>query len=231
MLIGTFKHQTPHFELDLDFKISGNGITALFGRSGSGKSSLLRLVAGLDRAKTGSLTFQGEEWQSDQKNIFVPTHLRRVGYVPQDAFLFPHLDVRENLNFGFSRVKPSDRVFAMDEIINQLDIESLLHRKTDRLSGGEKQRVCIARALLTSPKLLLLDEPLSALDSFAKSELIPALIQIKSSLKIPMIYVSHDWTEIKTLADQVLTLRSGRIIEQLSEPANLETRFHSSDSF
>ena len=211
LLTGRFKHQYQNFSLDVAFEIPSNGFTGIFGRSGAGKTSLLRCVAGLDRAHSGNLDIDDECWQDEDRNIFVPTHLRKVGFVSQDSALFPHLNVIENLKFGFERVAVTDRKLEFDEVINFLGVETLLSRKIQKLSGGEKKRVSIARALLTSPKILLLDEPLSALDSFSKDEIIPYLLSIKKRLRIPMLYISHDLPEMGKLCETVLLMEQGRI--------------------
>jgi molybdate transport system ATP-binding protein len=161
------------FRLDVDFAIPGKGVTALFGRSGSGKTSVLRAVAGLEHTARGRVSFNGEIWQDAGR--FLPAHQRPVGYVFQEANLFPHLSVRRNLEYGWRRVPAAQRRIDFASVVELLGISPLLGRATHRLSGGECQRVAIARALLTSPGLLLMDEPLSALDHDATQAIMPYL--------------------------------------------------------
>jgi molybdate transport system ATP-binding protein len=171
---GSFFLSHGAFTLQAEFSAPAQGITALFGPSGSGKTTLLRCVAGLEHAR-GSLSFNGEVWQDDAKKVFVPTHRRPIGYVFQEASLFPHLSVQRNLEYGWKQVPVGERRVQFDEAVALLGIGHLLARDPQRLSGGERQRVAIARALLTSPRLLLMDEPLSALDHQSKLEILPYL--------------------------------------------------------
>jgi molybdate transport system ATP-binding protein len=189
------------FRLEVDLKLPGQGVTALFGHSGSGKTTVLRCISGLERVPDGFLSVNGETWQDDSKNIFLPTHRRALGYVFQEASLFAHLSVRKNLEFGLKRVPQTSRKVAFDQALQLLGIASLLERKPASLSGGERQRVGIARALLTSPRLLLLDEPLAALDKQRKDEIIPYLERLQNELSIPLIYVSHSMSEVAQLND------------------------------
>ncbi len=196
------------FTLDVDFTAPAQGVTALFGRSGSGKTTVLRCVAGLERA-AGHCRFQGRAWQ-DQAG-FLPSHRRPIGYVFQEASLFPHLSVRANLEFGWRRTPPAQRRIAFDEAVTLLGIGPLLQRASARLSGGERQRVAIARALLTSPRLLLMDEPLSALDHAAKQAILPFLERVFDELGLPVLYVSHHPEEVARLADHMVLLEAGRV--------------------
>jgi molybdate transport system ATP-binding protein len=199
----------PTFALDVTCDIPTQGITGLFGRSGSGKTTLLRCIAGLERTARAQIEFNGELWQDHGR--FLPTHRRAVGYVFQESSLFPHLDVRGNLEFGLRRVPPPQRRLGFDEAVALLDLSALLRHRAPRLSGGERQRVAIARALLTSPQLLLMDEPLSNLDQSSKAEILPHLERLRDSLAIPIIYVSHALGEVMRLADHLVLLEAGRV--------------------
>jgi len=198
------------FVLDAEFAAPGRGVTALFGPSGSGKTSLLRCIAGLERAR-GHLTINGERWQDDARGVFVPTHRRPLGYVFQEASLFPHLSVRGNLEYGWKRIASAERRVAFEQAVELLGIARLLDRSPTRLSGGERQRVAIARALLTSPRLLLMDEPLSALDQASKADILPYLERLHDELSIPVLYVSHLVDEVARLADYMVFLEQGRV--------------------
>jgi molybdate transport system ATP-binding protein len=199
----------PGFRLSVDLRLPGQGITGLFGPSGCGKTTLLRAIAGLDHAATGAVTVNGETWQSDARHI--PTHRRALGFVFQEASLFHHLDVRGNLEYGRRRVAVADQRIAMPEVIELLGIGHLLDRRPGQLSGGERQRVAIARALATSPRLLLMDEPLSALDLARRQEIMPYLESLHRELAIPVIYVSHAIDEIARLADHLVLLDEGQV--------------------
>ncbi|TVR60224.1 MAG: molybdenum ABC transporter ATP-binding protein [Candidatus Competibacteraceae bacterium] len=203
----------PGFTLDVDLDLPGRGVTALFGHSGSGKTTLLRCLAGLERQSSGSLRFKGEVWQDSARGVFLPTHQRPIGYVFQEASLFPHLSVWKNLDYGRKRVNSGHRV-SLDHAVELLGIGHLLDRMPDRLSGGERQRVAIARALATSPRLLLMDEPLAALDLKRKSEILPYLERLHDELEIPVFYVSHSPDEVARLADHVVLLAEGRVMAQ-----------------
>lgn len=209
-----FRVSYPGFALDVDLHLPGRGVTALFGHSGSGKTTCLRCVAGLELADVGVLEVNGEVWQDSARGIFVPTHRRPLGYVFQEASLFPHLSVQRNLEFGMKRVPSAQRRVVWDQAIELLGIGQLLDRMPDRLSGGERQRVGIARALLTSPRLLLMDEPLAALDLKRKSEILPYLERLHDELDIPVLYVSHSPDEVARLADHVVLLDQGKVVAQ-----------------
>ncbi len=209
-----FRLNYAEFSLDVDLELPGRGVTALFGHSGSGKTTLLRCVAGLERSGRGQLSVNGEHWQDCARKLFVPPHQRAIGYVFQDANLFAHLSVRRNLEFGMRRVAASVRRVALEQAVELLGIAHLLERMPDRLSGGERQRVGIARALLTSPRLLLMDEPLAALDLRRKNEILPYLERLHDELDIPVLYVSHSPDEVARLADHVVLLEQGRAIAQ-----------------
>lgn len=205
----SFRLEYPGFLLDVDLSLPSRGITALFGHSGSGKTTLLRCIAGLERAPHGRLTIDGEVWQD--ANQWLPTHKRPLGYVFQEASLFSHLSVMGNLRYGLRRVPEAHRV-SLDQAIDLLGIAHLLDRKPDRLSGGERQRVGIARALAVSPRLLLMDEPLTALDEKRKQEILPYLERLHDELDTPIIYVSHSPGEVARLADHLVVMDAGRVL-------------------
>lgn len=197
------------FTLDVDLHLPGAGITAIFGPSGSGKTTLLRCVAGLEHASTGRVVVAGQAWQDDAQGIDLPTWRRPLGYVFQEASLFDHLDVAGNLAFGQKRAGAND--VPMDALQRLLGIESLLGRRPYRLSGGERQRVAIARALATQPRILLLDEPLAAVDIARRQEILPWLERLRDELRIPMLYVTHSGDEVARLADHLVLLEAGRV--------------------
>jgi molybdate transport system ATP-binding protein len=200
------------FALDVDLHLPGRGVTALYGHSGSGKTTCLRCIAGLERAENGFIQINDEVWQDTRNGLFVPPHKRALGYVFQEASLFPHLSVRANLEFGLKRIPRSQRRVDMTHATELLGIGHLLDRHPQHLSGGERQRIGIARALLTSPKLLLMDEPLAALDSQRKSEILPYLERLHDELDIPVLYVSHAQDEVARLADHIVLLSDGKAL-------------------
>ena len=200
------------FALDVDLHLPGRGVTALYGPSGSGKTTCLRCIAGLERAENGFIQVNDEVWQDSDKNIFVPPHKRALGYVFQEASLFPHLSVLANLEFGLKRIPKPQRRVDMAHATELLGIGHLLDRHPQHLSGGERQRIGIARALLTSPKLLLMDEPLAALDSQRKNEILPYLQRLHDELEIPVLYVSHSQDEVARLADHLVLLSDGKAL-------------------
>jgi molybdate transport system ATP-binding protein len=200
------------FALDVDLQLPGRGVTALYGHSGSGKTTCLRCIAGLERADQGFVQVNDEVWQDSEQQIFVAPHKRALGYVFQEASLFPHLSVLANLEFGLKRIPKQQRRVDMAHATELLGIGHLLDRHPQHLSGGERQRVGIARALLTSPKLLLMDEPLAALDAKRKSEILPYLQRLHDELDIPVLYVSHSQDEVAQLADHIVLLSEGRAL-------------------
>ncbi len=200
----------PNFDLQVDLTIPAQGVTAVFGPSGCGKTTLLRCLAGLERA-SGYLQFGDRIWQDDQESVFVSLSRRPIGYVFQDAQLFPHLDVRANLLFGFKRTKPQARRLSLEQVVQILDLGSLLTRRPAQLSGGEAQRVAIGRALLTSPELLLMDEPLSSLDVQRKREILAFIQRLDAELGIPIIYITHALQEVLQLAKTLILLQNGRV--------------------
>jgi len=201
------------FTLDLALALPERGVTALFGPSGCGKTTVLRALAGLERA-AGRVALDGTVWQDDARKLFVPTHRRAIGYVIQEAALFPHLNVQDNLAYGMKRIAPADRRIALDQVLDLLGISHLLQRRPDTLSGGERQRVAMARALATSPALLLMDEPLAALDAQRKAEVLPYLDRLHEELGIPVVYVTHSIDEVARLADHLVLMDTGRVLAQ-----------------
>ncbi|MBT2373013.1 molybdenum ABC transporter ATP-binding protein [Pseudomonas fluorescens] len=200
------------FALDVDLQLPGRGVTALYGHSGSGKTTCLRCIAGLERADEGFVRTNDEVWQDSRNGLFVPPHKRALGYVFQEASLFAHLSVLANLQFGLKRIPRQQRRVDMAQATELLGIGHLLDRHPQHLSGGERQRVGIARALLTSPQLLLMDEPLAALDSKRKSEILPYLERLHDELEIPVLYVSHAQDEVARLADHIVLLSDGNAL-------------------
>jgi len=204
-----FQLAWPGFQLDVDLTLPGAGITVLFGASGSGKTTVLRCMAGLSRSPVGRCVVGGVTWQDHRQ--WVPTHARDLGYVFQEPSLLPHLDVMGNLRYGMKRSQRGSSAL-LDQAIDLLGIESLLHRSPLHLSGGEQQRVGIARALALGPRLLLMDEPLSALDIQRKQEVMPYLERLHQSLSVPIVYVTHALDEVAALADHVVVLDQGRVV-------------------
>ena len=199
------------FTLDVDLVLPGRGITALFGASGSGKTTCLRVLAGLEPQAIGRIRVQRDIWQDSTQDMFRPVHQRALGYVFQEASLFEHLRVEDNLKFGFQRTPRHERQNDWNHTLPLLGISHLLRRWPHELSGGERQRVAIARALATSPKMLLMDEPLAALDAARKAEILPYLEKLHAELDIPIIYVSHAIDEVTRLADYLVLLEAGRV--------------------
>jgi len=197
------------FNLDVDLQLPGRGITAVFGHSGSGKTSLLRCLAGLENADNGRLTVNDEIWQNS--TTFVPTHKRPLAYVFQEASLFPHLHALGNLHFAIKRSKNSGSEELLGQVVSLMGIEGILRQYPSQLSGGERQRVAIARALLIRPRLLLMDEPLAALDFSRKQEILPYLEQLPALFDIPIVYVSHSVDEVARLADYMVVLDAGKV--------------------
>ena len=197
------------FELQVSFEAPATGFTAVSGPSGCGKTTLLRTVAGLEPAAEGRVSVGGETWLAPGRRL--PTHRRAVGYVFQQASLFPHLDVRGNLMFGRSRRRDARPALAFDEVVELLGLPRLLSRDVSGLSGGERQRVAIAQALLSSPRLLLMDEPMAALDRASRQALLPYLEGLQRALDIPVLYVTHALDEVARLADAMLLIQAGRL--------------------
>ena len=205
-----FQQSFPGFTLDVDLQLPGRGVTALFGPSGCGKSTLLRCIAGLNAAPQGRCLVNGEVWQDGAQAL--PTHQRPLGYVFQEPQLFAHLSVSANLQYGRKRTSGTTQQVEWSRAIELLGIGHLLERRTAGLSGGERQRIAIARALLTSPRLLLMDEPLAALDLARKNEFMPYLERLHRELDVPVIYVSHAPDEVARLADHIVAMEAGRAL-------------------
>lgn len=197
------------FSLDVDVELAMHGITGIFGRSGAGKTSLLRCIAGLEKPERGRLVVDGDVWQDTDSDTSRAVHMRDIGYVFQEPRLFPHLDVRRNLDYGRQRMRAAAHP-GFDEVVALLGLEALLDRRPDGLSGGEAQRVAIARALLRSPRFILMDEPLAALDAERREEVLPFLDRLHHSLAVPVLYVSHNIDEICLLCDQLLVMEGGQ---------------------
>ncbi|MDH5700928.1 MAG: molybdenum ABC transporter ATP-binding protein, partial [Nitrospirota bacterium] len=210
-LISRFDVTFPTFRLQVKSSLPAEGITVVFGPSGCGKTTLLRCFAGLIRSPTGFLALGEHVWQDETTGFFLPLPQRPVGYVFQEPRLFPHLSVRSNLLYGWNRTPTSDRRISLDQVVAVLGLDSLLERRPSHLSGGEQQRVAIGRALLTSPRLLLMDEPLSSLDAPRKREIMSFIQQLDREFRIPIIYVSHALHEVVQLAKTLLLLKEGSL--------------------
>ena len=210
MLEVDIAHRLAAFELDIHFR-TGRGLTALFGRSGAGKTSVVNAIAGLIRPERGRIVVDGSVLIDTERGIRVPAHRRRVGYVFQEGRLFPHLTVRQNLLFGRWFARDSAPASCLDDVVDLLGIAPLLERRPGRLSGGEKQRVAIGRALLASPRLLLMDEPLAALDAGRKDEILPYLERLRDQASVPIVYVSHSVAEVTRLANTIVLISDGRV--------------------
>jgi molybdate transport system ATP-binding protein len=208
------RHSFGDFTLDAAFVVEGRGITALFGASGSGKTTIVNAIAGLLRPDSGRVVLDGHLVTDTEERVFVPTRLRRTPCVFQNARLFPHLTVGKNLLFGWRRAPQRAPMRDYDEILDLLGLAPLLARKPARLSGGEKSRVALGRALLASPRLLLLDEPLAALDAARKSEILPYLERLRDLARVPMVYVTHSTDEVARLADDLIVMDKGRVAGQ-----------------
>jgi molybdate transport system ATP-binding protein len=202
--------QLGEFSLQATFTSQGR-VTGLFGVSGAGKTSLINIIAGLLPPDRGVIALDDEVLDDTDKGVHVPAHRRRIGYVFQDARLFPHLNVGQNLDYGRRMNRLPDDAAQRARVTDLLDIGGLLERRPGKLSGGERQRVALGRALLSKPRLLLLDEPLGSLDEGRKVEILPYLIRLRDEANVPMVYVSHDAAEMRQLATQIVMLRNGRI--------------------
>lgn len=213
MLKVEIKKQFGEFLLDAKFDSTGLA-TGLFGASGAGKTSLVNMIAGLVKPDQGKISLDNEALDDVTERIHVPPHLRRIGYVFQESRLFPHLSVRQNLDYGrrMNGLRPDSA--ALTQTIELLDIAQLLDRRPAQLSGGEKQRIALGRALLAKPKLLLLDEPLGSLDDERKADILPFLIKLRDETKVPMVYVSHDAQEMHQLATNIVMLKRGKVAAQ-----------------
>jgi molybdate transport system ATP-binding protein len=215
-------HRLGAFTLEVRFNSQGR-LTAFFGPSGSGKTSLVNVIGGLICPDRGRVAVDGTTLTDTASGIFVPTHRRRVGYVFQEGRLFPHLTVRQNLVFGRWFRRPRERKVEFETVLDLLGIGHLLARRPGALSGGEKQRVAIGRALLASPRLLLMDEPLAALDDERKAEILPFIERLRDEAHVPIIYVSHSLAEVSRLANSIVVLRNGRVAA-VGDPADVLSR-------
>lgn len=204
------RHPLGAIDLDVSFASEGR-LIALFGPSGSGKTSLVNLIGGLIRPKQGRVEVEGRVMADTASRVFVPRHRRRIGYVFQDARLFPHLTVSQNLRYGRFFTPASERYAEFDRVIDLLGIGDLLDRRPGNLSGGEKQRVAIGRALLASPRMMLMDEPLASLDDARKSEILPYIERLRDETRIPIVYVSHSVAEVARLATDIVVLAAGKV--------------------
>jgi molybdate transport system ATP-binding protein len=206
------RHPLDRFTLDVSLEIGG-GLTALLGESGAGKTSLLNVIAGLVRPSHGRVVLDDVVLSDQGTGRWTPPHERRIGYVFQHSRLFPHLTVRQNLGFGRWFNRRTTNGSSVDEMVALLGLEPLLHRRPAKLSGGEQRRVALGRALLASPRLLLLDEPLGSVDVERRQEILPYLDRLLTELRLPMIYVTHDPREIESRATRVVRLKDGRLVD------------------
>jgi len=200
------------FALELSIKLDG-GVIGIAGPSGAGKTTLLDVVAGLRRPRAGRVMMDGTVLSDASQSVFVPPQQRRVGYVPQDLALFPHFSARQNLLYGHGREDDGNPLFSFDHVVSVLEIGALLARGVNDLSGGEKQRVAVGRALLTSPRCLLLDEPLTNLEAKLRGQILEFLKRIHTEFKLPMLFVSHQREELGALCDSMLLLERGRLVQ------------------
>jgi molybdate transport system ATP-binding protein len=210
MLRVDIRKQLGEFALEASFTSEGR-VTGLFGASGAGKTSLINMIAGLLRPDHGVVELDGETLDDVAARVHVPAYRRRIGYVFQDARLFPHLDIRHNLDYGRRMNRLPEDPAQHKRVTDLLDIGHLLDRRPGKLSGGERQRVALGRALLSKPRLLLLDEPLGSLDEGRKVEILPYLVRLRDEANVPMVYVSHDAAELRQLATQIVMLRRGQV--------------------
>jgi molybdate transport system ATP-binding protein len=215
LLLKNISLPLAEFTLEADTEIQ-SPVTAIFGPSGAGKTSLLDLISGLRHPKSAFIQLGTRVLTDTTAGIEVPTRHRQIGYVPQDLALFPHLSVRQNLLYGKRNDHAADPLFSEEHVVQVLEIQPLVERRVHRLSGGEKQRVALARALLASPSILLLDEPLASLDTALKSRIIPYLARIRDEFRLPMLYVTHDWDEVRSLCNEAIILERGRFVRRVN---------------
>ena len=230
-ILANIKLDREHFQIDINLNLPGKGVSALFGPSGSGKSSLLRCIAGLEKELQGMISVNGDIWFDSQQNIYLHSSRRKVGYVFQEAALFDHLSVKDNILYGVKRIKDNGLTVSVDDLTSLMGVEHLLNRYPEKLSGGEKQRVAIARALAVNPQLLLMDEPMASLDLTTKTQLIPYLEMIINQLDIPVIYVSHSPDEVTRFASHIVMIEEGEVkasgslmnmISHIERPHNMD---------
>ncbi|MBU1194433.1 MAG: molybdenum ABC transporter ATP-binding protein [Proteobacteria bacterium] len=203
--------QYKDFKIIMSYACREIGVTALVGRSGSGKTSVINMIAGLMHPDRGHICIDGRTVFDSEKSINTAAEKRRFGYVFQDGRLFPHLSVMSNLTYGMKLIPKAERYLETDQIVDLLDLSGLINRRPARLSGGEKQRVAMGRALLTSPSVLLMDEPLASLDAARKNEVLPFIKKLSTDLSIPVLYVSHSMEEIRSIARRVMVLNNGQL--------------------
>ena len=215
------KHQLGDLLIDVDFQTSSR-LTAIFGKSGSGKTSIINMVAGLIKPAQGLIVVDDRVLFDSELGVNIPVHQRRIGYVFQDGLLFPHLNVQHNLNFGTRFYRHANQALNPNDIVALLGLQTLLKRKPINLSGGEKQRVAIGRALMSNPSLLLMDEPMASLDEARKSEILPYIEKLRDVMNIPIIYVSHAKDEVERLAGDVVQIENGKFVAQ-GAPKLLQT--------
>ena len=209
MIVLDFRLWQGSFTLDVDIRLD-RPVTALFGPSGAGKTTVLDAIAGLRTPGSGSISINNRVVFDSRSGINIPTHRRHVGYVAQDVALFPHMNVRRNVLYG----RREGQKLALPTVSRMLEIEGLLNRDVPQLSGGERQRVALARALMSAPELLLLDEPLAAVDVERRRRILPYLERVRDELRVPIVYVTHDRSEANQLADEIVVLQEGRVIER-----------------
>jgi molybdate transport system ATP-binding protein len=209
VIVLDFRLWQGSFTLDVDLRLD-RPVTALFGPSGAGKTTVLDAIAGLRTPGSGSITINNRVVFDSRSGINIPTHRRHVGYVAQDVALFPHMNVRRNVLYG----RRDGQKLALPTVSRMLEIEGLLNRDVPQLSGGERQRVALARALMSAPELLLLDEPLAAVDVERRRRILPYLERVRDELRVPIVYVTHDRSEASQLADEIVVLQEGRVIER-----------------
>jgi molybdate transport system ATP-binding protein len=214
MLQVSVVRKRPGFSLEATFAAPTPGVIALFGRSGSGKTTLVNIISGLAAPDAGDIRLGDDVLTDTRAAIAVPVERRRVGYVFQDARLFPHLNVTGNLRYGEKRARAAPQIIGFDEVVTLLGLAQLLQRRPRELSGGERQRVALGRALLSQPRLLLLDEPLASIDLARREEVLPYLEALRDHLAIPMVYVSHQFDEVLRLATHVVLLEAGKVLAQ-----------------
>lgn len=212
MLDVAIRQRLGSFDLDIAFATESRGVIALFGRSGSGKTSVINAISGLRRPDAGHIRVDGVTYYDSRERIEVPVEKRRVGYVFQDARLFPHMKVLTNLEFGLRRVPESERRIALGPVVDLLGLSHLLDRRPRNLSGGEKQRVALGRALLSQPRILLMDEPMASLDAARKAEIMPYIERLRDELNIPIVLVSHAIDEVVRLATTLVLIAEGRVV-------------------
>jgi molybdate transport system ATP-binding protein len=200
-----------NFNLKIRYSCQDIGITAILGRSGAGKTSIINMISGLSQPTKGHIIIGGKSVYDSTKNINIAPEKRRFGYIFQEGRLFPHLSVMSNLTYGMKLIPMGERQIKTDQVIDLLDLSRLVHRRPAKLSGGEKQRVAIGRALLTSPQLLLMDEPLASLDAARKQEVLPFIKRLSTEFSIRVLYVSHSMEEILVIADKILVIINGRL--------------------